>query len=313
MTDKEHEPLVTLALTTFNGERTIERSLAAIAAQDWPRLDILICDDASSDQTVEICTRFAAGRDDTRVVTAQRNLGGFGFGNLSRALDLARGKFFVWMCQDDAWRPDFVTKLVEAVNSTPQAVAALPACVFFFQKAGNRQERVHRMSPAYWPQNNPAWRNFMHALRRTHERHSGRKIMLSFVIHGLVDTQMFRATTAYVSSPSNLERQAAAMWTLAGRIVYVDEALYLKEAPEQFADDAAVIAERRTKHRTISAKGASLVRMVWDCLRGVWGLEHIPIRNRLAGTACLAVLFADRAPGHMRRWLTQIMGLSPRS
>src|SRR3954463_13429531 len=65
-----------VAMCTFNGERFLGPQLASIAAQDRPPDELVICDDCSSDGSVEIVREFARGAPFcTRLVVNDRNLG----------------------------------------------------------------------------------------------------------------------------------------------------------------------------------------------------------------------------------------------
>lgn len=108
-------PLVSIVCLTYNHESFIDEALQGWLAQTYPRLDIVITDDASTDATAAlIATRLAElpARSDIRFVRNPRNLGGAGWGNLARGLDLARGEFVVIACGDDVMLPTMVEKMV---------------------------------------------------------------------------------------------------------------------------------------------------------------------------------------------------------
>ena len=68
-------PLVTALVPTYNGAAFIMRTLESLAAQTWPRLEILIGDDCSTDDTLEVVRRFAADHPSTRILQRDANLG----------------------------------------------------------------------------------------------------------------------------------------------------------------------------------------------------------------------------------------------
>jgi glycosyltransferase involved in cell wall biosynthesis len=108
-------PLVSVIFLTYNHERYVEEALEGLLSQTYPRLDIVIADDASLDSTVElIAARLAshAARSDIRFVRNERNLGGLGRGNFLNALALTSGEFVVTACGDDVMSPDMIEKMV---------------------------------------------------------------------------------------------------------------------------------------------------------------------------------------------------------
>lgn len=118
----EWTPLVTALVPTYNGAEFIMRTLDSLAAQTWPRLEILIGDDCSTDDTLEVVRRFAEERDDTRILERDANLGWLR--NSNDLMANARGELMFFAFHDDVVAPTYVEKLVEALRRHPQAVLA---------------------------------------------------------------------------------------------------------------------------------------------------------------------------------------------
>lgn len=96
---------VSVAMATYNGARFIEPQLESIAAQTRLPDELVVCDDQSSDDTVEILERFAARAP--FAVRVERNSERLGFaGNFLRAGRLSRGDLIAWSDQDDVWMPE---------------------------------------------------------------------------------------------------------------------------------------------------------------------------------------------------------------
>jgi glycosyltransferase involved in cell wall biosynthesis len=101
-------PLVSIIFLTYNQEKYIGEALHGLLSQTYPRLDIIITDDASTDATVELIAAELArypDRSDIRFIRNKENLGGFGRGNFLNALSFARGEFVVISCGDDVMLP----------------------------------------------------------------------------------------------------------------------------------------------------------------------------------------------------------------
>ena len=73
-------PLVTALVPTYNGAAFIGRTLDSLAAQTWPNLEILIGDDCSTDETLEVVTAFAADRGSPRLQAVERKPAGKALG-----------------------------------------------------------------------------------------------------------------------------------------------------------------------------------------------------------------------------------------
>jgi glycosyltransferase involved in cell wall biosynthesis len=115
-------PLVTAVVPTYNGARFIERTLDSLAAQTWPHLEILIGDDCSTDDTLEVVRRFAERHPNTRVLEREANLGWLR--NSNDLMANARGELMFFAFHDDEVAPTYVEQLVGALRNAPRAVLA---------------------------------------------------------------------------------------------------------------------------------------------------------------------------------------------
>jgi glycosyltransferase involved in cell wall biosynthesis len=122
MTPAEPPPLVSIGLPVFNEAAHLESALLSLRAQTYAYLEIVVCDNASTDATVEICSRHAAEDPRVRVEIAERNLGSTA--NFRRALELARGEYFMWASGHDLWSPGLVAECVELLQAHPAACLA---------------------------------------------------------------------------------------------------------------------------------------------------------------------------------------------
>lgn len=116
--------LVSIGVPVFNEATYLAMTLDCLLAQDYPNLEIVICDNASTDATPEICARTAERDPRVRVLRAEANLGATV--NFQRCLDEANGDFFMWAGGHDLWSPNYVSQCVAALNAHPTAVIAVP-------------------------------------------------------------------------------------------------------------------------------------------------------------------------------------------
>ena len=92
-------PLVTIAIPTFNRAKSLKRAVESALAQDYPSIEIIISDNASTDATEKYC-RGLEGKD--RRIRYFRQLRNVGITENFRAtLRYACGEFFMWLADDD--------------------------------------------------------------------------------------------------------------------------------------------------------------------------------------------------------------------
>jgi glycosyltransferase involved in cell wall biosynthesis len=114
---------VSVALCSYNGAQFLGEQLASIAAQNLPPDEVVICDDASIDDSVAIAQRFAASaRFEVRIFESNHNLGSCG--NFARCIAACSGQIIVLSDQDDVWLPQKIERLVAALADAPGAAFA---------------------------------------------------------------------------------------------------------------------------------------------------------------------------------------------
>jgi glycosyltransferase involved in cell wall biosynthesis len=114
--------LVTIGIPVYNGGKSLPLALDCLVAQDWPDLELIISDNASTDQTEDVCRDYAARDSRIRYYRSARNMGAVA--NFNRVVDLAHGEFFSWAAHDDLRHPTHVRRCVEALQQHPKATLA---------------------------------------------------------------------------------------------------------------------------------------------------------------------------------------------
>ncbi|GAA1750363.1 glycosyltransferase family 2 protein [Agromyces humatus] len=122
MPAQQWTPLVTALVPTYNGAGFIMRTLESLAAQTWPRLEILVGDDCSTDDTLAVVREFAAGHPNTRILVRDANLGWLR--NSNDLMARAEGELMFFAFHDDVVAPTYVEKLVGALRTNNRAVLA---------------------------------------------------------------------------------------------------------------------------------------------------------------------------------------------
>jgi glycosyltransferase involved in cell wall biosynthesis len=118
----EHLPRVTACVPAYNSAKFVAKTLEALQAQDYPNLEVLISDDASSDGTAEICQELAKHCDYFHVTIQQRRLGWIA--NTNTLLLRATGAYVFILPHDDIPHPIYVSRLVDELEGKPEAILA---------------------------------------------------------------------------------------------------------------------------------------------------------------------------------------------
>lgn len=121
-------PTVSVVMANHNGVRHIESAMRSVLAQNLRDIELIVVDDASTDESLAVVGRVAA--DDRRVVvlTQPRNLGPAAARN--RALEAARGQWIAIVDSDDLLEPDRLAQLAGRARADNAQVVADNLMVF---------------------------------------------------------------------------------------------------------------------------------------------------------------------------------------
>lgn len=115
MSANEPSPLVSVCIPTYNGEKWLRECIDSALGQTHADIEVLVVDDCSSDDTVEVARSFKDAR--VRVVVNERNRGLVG--NWNESVRLARGRFVKFLFQDDILYPTCVKKMLDLFREHP--------------------------------------------------------------------------------------------------------------------------------------------------------------------------------------------------
>jgi glycosyltransferase involved in cell wall biosynthesis len=108
------EPLVSILIPAYNSQQWIADAIESACAQTWPKKEIVVVDDGSSDQTLQVARRFAS--KSVRVVT-QANSGAAAARNT--AFSMCQGDYIQWLDADDLLEPDKVERQMRKLRDCP--------------------------------------------------------------------------------------------------------------------------------------------------------------------------------------------------
>lgn len=113
------EPLLSVVLPNHNHGRYLERALAALAAQDLPPDEIVVVEDASTDDSREVLERCRGRHPNIEILVNPANLGALR--SLQRGLEAARGRYVYFAAADDEVLPGFFGPAVAMLDRHPDA------------------------------------------------------------------------------------------------------------------------------------------------------------------------------------------------
>jgi len=123
MKDGENEPIITIGLPAYNGEKTIKRTIDSILSQTVSNFKLIISDDGSIDSTPKICREYEQKDDRVKYIQKEKNEGWIW--NWIFLAEKAYTKYFVWISQDDYWESKFIEKNIDVLEKNLEIVCSI--------------------------------------------------------------------------------------------------------------------------------------------------------------------------------------------
>ncbi len=121
--DADYNPLVTVGVLTYNSAKYVLETLESAKAQTYQNIELIISDDCSTDNTVELCREWIEKNKDRfvccEILTVEKNTGIPA--NCNRRLRASRGEWIKGIAGDDILAPDCVENFINFVKENPEA------------------------------------------------------------------------------------------------------------------------------------------------------------------------------------------------
>lgn len=227
-----HDSAVSIGFTVYNGASRMRPALDSLLSQTYKNFELIISDNASTDDTERICREYAARDSRIRYIRQPKNINQIP--NYVFVLREARSSYFMWAADDDIWHRERVEKLVRALETHPNHDSAM--CSYqnvyedgIVQNTVLLKEKLNLTNNSYYS----VYRKMI----------SNRPIHHCF--HGLHRREKI-ARYFYRPTPECIrwDRVFMAEVSLANRFVSVPELLFFKRATrtpltERYKDDPA--------------------------------------------------------------------------
>lgn len=144
------KPLVSILISAYNAEEWIADALRSAIAQTWPRTEIILVDDGSTDKTAEVARRFASNGV-TVISTENRGLSA----GQNHAYKHSQGDYIQFLDADDLLAPDKIERQLAALKSgdSKRVLLSSPWAPFYYRTRHARFVRNslwEDLSPVEW-------------------------------------------------------------------------------------------------------------------------------------------------------------------
>jgi glycosyltransferase involved in cell wall biosynthesis len=128
-------PLVSIVMPTLNSARFIRETIHSIIAQDYPRLELIVVDGGSTDDTIAICEQYL-GDDDLTIIKLTRETGSI-TQSLNAGFAASKGEFIARMDADDIAYPNRLSEQVKFLTAIPEIGMAGSGADYIWGQSGS--------------------------------------------------------------------------------------------------------------------------------------------------------------------------------
>jgi len=114
--------LVSILIPAYRSD-FFETALLSALRQDWPNIEIIVCDDSDNDSIHFLCKKYSQ-YNSTPIIYKKNQKRLLETGNVLRCLSLAQGKYVKFLYDDDTLNANCVTRLVEALEISSDIILA---------------------------------------------------------------------------------------------------------------------------------------------------------------------------------------------
>lgn len=173
--------MVSVTIVTWNSAKYLAECFAALERQDYPQIEVIVVDHASSDETRGLLREVESR---WRVIYNDRNVG-FAAGQ-NQAIRVASGEWVLCLNPDVVLNPDFVRQLVAAGEAHPEAGSLCGKLLRWDPAAKEHQSDIIDSTGIYFT------RNLRHLDRGAEERDRGQYDRMQYVFGASGAAAMFR-------------------------------------------------------------------------------------------------------------------------
>lgn len=119
-------PTVSIGMPVYNGEKYIRQALDSLLAQTHKNFELIISDNASTDNTQEVSREYA--KNDERINYHRCKTNNGAAWNFNRVVELSSGKYFMWASHDDYWEQRYIEVCLSGFESSDNIVLSGTWC-----------------------------------------------------------------------------------------------------------------------------------------------------------------------------------------
>ncbi len=218
--DASSAQTLSVGMPIYNGDKWIEESIKSILGQSMKNFELIISDNASTDNTEAICRAFAERDARVRYYRNAVNIGIYP--NFNWVFELATGKYFKWAADSDICLDGHFEKCVAVLDARPDVVLVYPRTYFLIKEPDGEEVRIEYFDDFHLQDESPSIR-FRKYLNREQQNN---------LMHGVIRASALRQTRLHLPWADSDDSMVAEL-SLRGKFFEVPDRLFVRRYDEE--------------------------------------------------------------------------------
>ncbi|MCX5695212.1 MAG: glycosyltransferase family 2 protein [Candidatus Omnitrophica bacterium] len=133
-------PRVSVGLPTYNRAITLKQTINSVLNQDYANIELIISDNASTDQTQAICEGFGCKDGRVKYIRQEYNRGPVA--NFREALNNSSGEFFMWLSDDDWLDSSYISECVKTLLKEKDLSLVAGKTIYYHSDNSSYEETI---------------------------------------------------------------------------------------------------------------------------------------------------------------------------
>nr|WP_277816388.1 glycosyltransferase family A protein [Neptunicella marina] len=207
-------------MPVYNGGKWLAGAVESMLDQSFSDFELLIVDNASTDNTADIARHYAAKDKRVKYHCNPHNIGLYR--NFDRAFELSCGQYFKWAADSDFCLPGFFEKCIEVLEQRPDVVLAYPQAFLLIRDQMGEEVAYEYFDDFNLEDERPSER-FIKYLNRE---------KINNVMHGIIRVSALKQTSLIRPLPGS-DISMVAELSLLGKFVEVHERLFVRRFDDE--------------------------------------------------------------------------------
>lgn len=150
---------ISIIMTSYNYEKYIREAIESVIAQSYKNWELIIIDDGSSDNSIEIIEQYVCKDSRVKLYTHKNNANKGIAESIKLGLKNANSEWIAFLESDDAWKSEYLEEIVKVMQNSPDIIFSIPEVVYESSQQSDSKSFLEDLYPKFFNVNESGFIN----------------------------------------------------------------------------------------------------------------------------------------------------------